>query len=134
LRRVVTKYRNHPSLLVWKGEDEPQWGKIPPEELRVYYETIHELDPNHPIWITQAPRGTVDDLRPYAAFYDIGAVDVYPVSYPPGIHAATTAKNKELSMVGDYTQLIREAGNRSKTTMMVLQICWSGVTKPGKTL
>jgi hypothetical protein len=132
LRRVVLKYRNHPSLLFWKGEDEPQWGKIPPEDLRLYYETIHSLDPNHPIWITQAPRGTADDLRPYSRFYDIGAIDIYPVSYPPGYHSGTD--NKELSVVGDYTREIQDAGNHSKATMMVLQICWSGVYKPGKTL
>ncbi len=133
LRRVVQKYRNHPSLLFWKGEDEPQWGKIPPEDLRIYYDTIHSLDPNHPIWITQAPRGTADDLRPYSRFYDIGAIDIYPVSYPPGFHAPKDSTNKGLSLVGDYTQIIKDANN-SKTTMMVLQICWSGVYKPGRTL
>lgn len=133
LRRVVMKYRNHPALLFWKGKDEPQWGKVPPEELRTYYETIHSLDPNHPVWITQAPRGTADDLRPYARFYDIGAIDIYPVSYPPGQHAPRDSKNKGLSLVGDYAQIIRDA-NDTRTTMMVLQICWSGVTKPGKTL
>lgn len=134
LRRVVMKYRNHPALLFWKGQDEPEWGKVPPEDLRVYYQTIHSLDPNHPIWITQAPRGTADELRPYSRFYDIGAIDIYPVSYPPGAHAPKESTNKELSLVGDYTQLIKDAGNHAKATMMVLQICWSGVTKPGKTL
>ena len=135
LRRVVGKYRHHPALLFWKGEDEPQWGKIPPEDLRIYYETIHSLDPDHPIWITQAPRGTLDDLRPYSRFYDIGAVDLYPISYPPGLHSGT--KNKELSAVGDYAKLIRDAGqnpHHPTASMMVLQICWSGVTKPGRTL
>ncbi len=59
LQRVVKKYRNSPAILFWKGEDEPQWGHYTPEDLRIYYQTVHELDPNHPIWITQAPRGTV---------------------------------------------------------------------------
>ena len=49
-------------------------------------------------------------------------------SYPPGEHAPKDSKNKDLSLVGDYAQLIREAGNHAKTNMMVLQICWSGVT------
>lgn len=133
LRRVVMKYRNHPALLFWKGKDEPQWGKIPPEDLRIYYDTIHSLDPNHPIWITQAPRGTAGDLRPYSRFYDIGAIDIYPVSYPPGRHVLQDTTNKDLSLVGDYTRLIKDA-NGPKTTMMVLQICWSGVYKPGRTL
>jgi hypothetical protein len=137
LRRVVTKYRKHPSLLFWKGQDEPEWGKIPAEDLRIYYETIHSLDPNHPLWMTQAPRGNLEALRPYSRFYDIGAIDIYPVSYPPGIHSEK-GHNTELSAVGDYAQLIRSATGISemakKGMMMVLQICWSGVTKPGKTL
>lgn len=132
LRRVVTKYRDSPAVLFWKGEDEPQWSHFPPQDLAIYYRTVHELDPNHPIWITQAPRGTVDDLRPYNPFYDIGAIDIYPVSYPPGTHSGIA--NKNLSVVGDYTKIIAEATEHKKPLMMILQICWSGVTKPGKTL
>jgi len=67
LRRVITKYRNSPAVLFWKGQDEPQWSHFAPEDLRVYFQTVHELDPNHPIWITQAPRGTVEQLRPYSS-------------------------------------------------------------------
>lgn len=132
LKRVVTKYRNEPALLFWKGEDEPQWGKVPPENLRVYYNTIHQLDPNHPIWITQAPRGTTADWKPYAPFFDIGAVDIYPIGYPPGKHSGTS--NHELSVVGDYAKQIRESVDFKKPTMMILQICWSGVTTNGRTL
>jgi hypothetical protein len=54
------------------------------------------------------------------------------VGYPPGEHSGIA--NKSLSVVGDYTKLIAEATDHRKTLMMVLQICWSGVTKPGKTL
>jgi len=132
LRRVVSKYRVNPALLFWKGEDEPQWGHFPPEDLRVYYQTVHELDPHHPVWITHAPRGTVEDLRPYNAFFDIGAIDIYPIGYPPGEHSGIA--NKNLSVVGDYTRIIADATDRRKPLMMVLQICWSGVTKAGKTL
>ena len=132
LRRVVNKYRDNPALFFWKGTDEPQWGKIPSEDLRGYFDTIHELDPQHPIWITQAPRGTVADWKPYSRFFDIGAVDIYPVSYPPGAHSGI--ENKELSVVGDYALRIRESTDYRKPTMMVLQICWSGVAKPTTTL
>ncbi len=131
LRRVVMKYRNHPALAFWKGADEPEWGKIPPANLRKFYEIVHELDPRHPVWITQAPRGALESLKNYAPVYDIGAMDVYPVSYPPGVHA--DIPNKNLSMVGDYAQRIAAAGG-AKPFWMVLQICFSGVTKPGRTL
>src|SRR5262249_7145592 len=55
LRRVVEKNRMHPAAAFWKGADEPEWGKIPVAQLRRFYEIVHELDPNHPVWITQAP-------------------------------------------------------------------------------
>jgi hypothetical protein len=100
--------------------------------LRIYRDTIHELDPNHPVWITQAPRGTAADLEPYSKFFDVGAIDIYPVSYPPGTHSGIA--NKNLSVVGDYTLLIRKAMDYQKPAMMTLQICWSGVIHPGKTL
>ncbi len=132
LKRVVEKYRDHPSIFFWKGADEPQWGKIPPQDLSTYYDTVHALDPHHPIWITQAPRGTVADWKPYSKYLDIGAVDIYPISYPPGTHSGIA--NKDLSVVGDYARRIREAVDFRKPTMMILQICWSGVAKPGKTL
>jgi hypothetical protein len=132
LKRVVSKYRDNPALLFWKGVDEPQWNKVPPENLRVYHDTIRALDPNHPVWVTQAPRGTVADLKPYSEFFDVGAIDIYPVSYPPGTHSGID--NKNLSVVGDYTLRIRQAIDHQKPAMMTLQICWSGVTKPGTTL
>ena len=132
LERVVRKYRDNPAIVFWKGDDEPQWGKVPVKDLQIYRDTIHRLDPNHPIWITQAPRGSVADWRPYSAYFDIGAVDIYPISYPPGTHSGIA--NKDISVVGDYALRIRQATDDRKPTMMILQICWSGVAKPGKTL
>lgn len=133
LRRVVTKYRTHKAVAFWKGADEPEWGKVPVEKLKRFYEIVHEVDPNHPVWITQAPRGSVESLKPYNAVYDVGAIDVYPISYPPGVHS--DIPNKSLSMVGDYGKRIADVtAGTGKPFWMVLQICFSGVTKPGKTL
>jgi hypothetical protein len=133
LRRVVRKYKSHPATAFWKGADEPEWGKIPPARLRRFYEIVHELDPDHPVWITQAPRGTAETLKPYNAVYDVGAIDIYPVSYPPGVH--TNLANKNLSMTGDFAKLIGDVtASAHKPFWMVLQICFSGVTKPGQTL
>jgi hypothetical protein len=133
LRRVVRKYRPHPATAFWKGADEPEWGKIPPAKLRRFYEIVHELDPDHPVWITQAPRGTAETLKPYNAVYDVGAIDIYPVSYPPGVH--TNLTNKNLSMTGDFAKLIGDVTAADhKPFWMVLQICFSGVAKPGATL
>jgi hypothetical protein len=131
LRRIVNKYKNHPGLGYWKGEDEPEWGKVPVAKVQRFYEIVHELDPKHPVWITQAPRGTIESLKRYDPYYDIGAIDIYPVSYPPGVHSLLP--NKGLSMVGEYADWLRQI-NPEKPFWMALQIAFSGVIKPGKTL
>lgn len=131
LRKVIERLKDNPGLGVWKGADEPEWGKLPVESLVRTRQIIRELDPNHPVWIVQAPRGTIETLRPYDPTYDILGCDIYPISYPPGIHSL--GKNKQISMVGDYTREMTEIAG-PKPVWMTLQIAWSGVVKPGKTL
>jgi hypothetical protein len=134
LRRVVRKFRNHPGLGVWKGDDEPQWGERPVGELVRTYEILREEDPHHPLWIVQAPRGTVEQLRPYNAAYDIGGVDVYPIGYPPGTHLADENENKDISAIGDYTQKMLRVVDGRKPIWFTLQIAWSGVEGRDRTL
>src|SRR5262249_11657496 len=87
-----------------------------------------------PIWIVQAPRGTVEELRAYNATFDIGGVDIYPVSDPPGRHLPATDKNREISAVGDYTQkMMRVLGGR-KPLWLTLQIAFSGTEPPKRPL
>jgi hypothetical protein len=132
LRRVVNQFKNHPGMGIWKGADEPEWGKAKVEPLVRAREIVRELDPNHPLALMQAPRGTVQSMRPYNAACDITGADIYPISYPPGTHSLLS--NKELSMVGDYTKTMMEVADGKMPVWMVLQIAWSGVVKPGKTL
>ena len=132
LREVINRFKNHPGLLAWKGVDEPEWGKHPLPPLLRARDIIRELDPHHPLVVIQAPRGTVQSLRPYNAAADIIGTDIYPVGYPPGTHSLLT--NKNLSLVGDYTRTMMEVAEGKMPVWMVLQIAWSGVIKPGKTL
>lgn len=133
LRNVVAKYRAHSGLGYWKGADEPELARVPVEQVQKFYDVVHELDESHPVWITQAPRGTLESLRRYNPAYDVGAVDIYPVSYPPGAHS--DLPNKNISVVGDYAARMQEAMQAEKPLWMVLQICWSGVSPArGKTL
>src|SRR5438093_4848036 len=60
LPQVVNRYKDHPGLGYWKGADEPEWGKVPVEKVQRFYDIVHENDPRHPVWITQAPRGTIE--------------------------------------------------------------------------
>ena len=94
LTKVVNALKGHPALLAYKGVDEPRnpfrgadW--IRPAGLVRAYKRVKELDPDHPLVIIQAPRGTVAELTPYRPAFDITGADIYPVAYPPGGHADT---------------------------------------------
>jgi hypothetical protein len=117
----------HPALGAWKGHDEPAHGNVPPDNLVRGHGVIASIDAAHPVVIIQAPRGTVTELTPYRPAFDITGVDIYPVAYPPGEHAARP--NKDLSVVGDMTQWIRKAAG-TKPAWVTLQIAWSGVLPP----
>jgi hypothetical protein len=132
LRKVVGRFRNHPGMGVWKGVDEPDWGKQPVPPMLRAREIIRELDPDHPIAVTHAPRGTVESMRRYNPSADITGADIYPVGYPPGTHSL--GANKQISMVGDYTRTMMDVAAGRLPVWMILQIAWSGVIKPGKTL
>jgi len=132
LRNIVDTFRNHPALGLWKNFDEAWWGGVPVADLQRGYSAIKQEDTNHPIVQTHAPRGTLQDLQPYNVAADILALDIYPVGYPPGTDSLLT--NKEISMVGDWTDFLGQVANGQKETWMIEQIAWSGVTPPGKTL
>jgi hypothetical protein len=132
LRQLVNRFKDHPAMGVWKHVDEPEWGKHPLPPMLRATQIIRELDPNHPIEITQAPRGTIETLRPYNAACNILAADIYPIGYPPGTHSLLP--NKEISMVGDFTKTMMQVTDGKMPVWMTLQIAWSGVIKPGKTL
>src|SRR3954469_12140968 len=130
LRRVVRFFKNNPGLGIWKGADEPQLGQRSVPALVRAYNVIHNEDPNHPVWIVHAPRGTVEELKPYDATYDIGGVDVYPVSYPLGRHLAESDSNRDISVIGDYTQKMLRVTEGRKPIWFTLQIAFSGTVPP----
>ena len=133
-KAVINRFKSHPGMGAWNSVDEPEWDKYPVEPLRRAYELIHQLDSNHPVSINHAPRGTVEALRGYNAACDITGCDIYPISYPPGLHVADVSTNRELSVVGDFTKRMMEVAGGKKPVWIYLQIAWSGVTKQGKTL
>jgi hypothetical protein len=129
LARVADGLQGHLALAAYKGVDEPRnpfrgasW--IRPDGLERAYQRLKQIDPEHPIVIIQAPIGTVAQLRPYRPAFDITGADVYPVSYPPGVHTRTA--NRDISVVGDVTRKMVQAAG-AKPVWMTLQIAWSGV-------
>jgi hypothetical protein len=119
---------------VYKGVDEPEWGEHPIPPMQRAYEIIQELDSNRPVVLIQAPRGTIQSLKKYNPVCDIAGFDVYPISYPAGIHSQFAETNSEISMIGDYTRRAVEMSEGQKSVWMTLQFSWSGVLKRGKTL
>jgi len=128
LRETIQRFRHHPALAVWKNMDEPAWGAASIEGMIQAYRFLKEIDPDHPVWMTHAPRNTVELLREYCRACDIVALDIYPVSVPMGKHSHLP--NKEISVVGDYAEWISSAADGKKPFWMVLQVCWSGVIPP----
>jgi hypothetical protein len=126
---IVNTFKNHPGMGVWKGADEPAnplRGKyiLPPAGCIRAHDRLKSLDPGRPLVIIQAPRGKVADLVPYRPAFDITGADIYPISYPPGIHADTA--NPDITLVGDMTRKMRQAAG-AKPVWMTLQIAWSGI-------
>ena len=127
LVKIVNGLKGHSALAAWKGLDEPALGSVPVAGLVRAYQRLHALDPDHPLVIIEAPRGTIAALTPYSAALDITGADIYPVSYPPGTHAG--GANTGISVVGDVTRKMVQAA-RGKPVWMTLQIAWSGVLPP----
>jgi hypothetical protein len=128
LTKIANGLKGHQALGVYKGVDEPanpnRPTPVPAAGLVRAYQKLKALDPDHPVVITQAPLGTVASLTPYRPAFDITGADIYPVSYPPGVHS--DLPNKDISVVGDVTRkMVTAAGG--KPVWMTLQIAWSGV-------
>jgi hypothetical protein len=128
LVRLVNGLKDHPALAVWKGVDEPanpnRPNPVPAAGLARAYNRLKQLDTDHPVVIIQAPLGPVDTLVKYRPALDMTGADIYPVSYPPGVHS--DLPNKDISVVGDMTRKMVQAAG-TKPVWMTLQIAWSGV-------
>jgi hypothetical protein len=127
LTKIVNAVGAHPALGAYKGIDEPAnapaASRIPIAALTRAHATLKALDAGHPLVLIQAPTGTVADLSAYQPAFDITGADIYPVSYPPGIHG--DGSNHDISVVGDTTKkMVAAAGG--KPVWMTLQIAWSG--------
>lgn len=116
--RVTEKVRKHPAFFGYMPSDEPLWKGIPVQRMRDYYNFVRKADPYHPIWINEAPRNEIPDLRLYAECADIFGVDIYPVPYPNG---HSNLPNKLPSVVGDYTRRFTEVVRGRKPIWMCLQ-------------
>src|SRR5919202_290397 len=130
LTKIVNAFKGDASLLAWKAYDEPRnpfrgadW--IRPAGLVRAYEKIKALDPHHPVVLIHAPPSPVAHLRPYAAACDVSGADIYPIAYPPGLHAG--GSNRDINVVGDIARKVRAAGGGKPFWVTILG-AWGGMT------
>lgn len=79
LKEEVIAFRDHPALLSWYINDEPDGQGRPPAILEAAYKTIHELDPYHPISVVFMMPSKAGDFR---HTMDIAMTDPYPIPGP----------------------------------------------------
>jgi len=86
VEKIVMDCRDHPGLLVWELQDEPNHPnnpyRYPPEQLKPTYDLIKRLDPVHPVWINLAV-GRLKDHQDYAHVADIHSDDINAVPVLP---------------------------------------------------
>jgi len=79
LKNEIIAFRDHPALLSWYINDEPDGQGRPPKVLEDAYKLIHELDPYHPVSIVfMMPQKAHD----YQNTMDIAMTDPYPIPGP----------------------------------------------------
>jgi len=125
LTPLIKRLAQHPALFMYNPADEPAWGRYNIEAFAATSHLIRSLDPNHPIFVTHAPRNTIAELARYNRYLDIGGSDIYPV-WKGGIDRHSDLPNKTLSVVGDETQKNLEALGDTKPVIETLQaFSWS---------
>ena len=125
----MRKIMNHPSCVGYYNVDEPAWaGKLSAPLVKAY-EYIRKIDPYRPIMLNEAPRGKIDDLRPYTYACDIYGVDIYPIPAP---NSHSDLDDKMMTSVGKYTDICREVVRDRKPVWMTLQAFAWGIFNKGK--
>ncbi len=107
-------------------DDESEMRLVPWEKLADVYRTIYEKAPGYVVWQNHAPRltaksgpyGTFANVRRYSQICDVTGIDIYPI--PEGGGHSNLA-NRDMSCVGEYTDLARSTVADKKPVWMVLQ-------------
>lgn len=130
LNKLSPEVIGHEATFGYLLIDEPMWKGIPLKNIITAYDFVRKTDPYRPIWINEAPRGTVKDLGEYSNAADIWGVDIYPVPAP---NSHSSLEDKGLTSVGKYTQIFCESVNYRKPILMALQgFSWHSFSKKPK--
>ena len=113
-------------------DDESEMRLVPLERMRMIYNILFETAPEYVVWQNHAPRltapdgapcGTFANVQRYSRVCDVTGIDIYPVPEGGG---HSDLKNRTVSCVGEYTDLVLDTVYRQKPVWMVLQAgAWS---------
>lgn len=117
----------HPAVVGYFSVDEPTWRGDPIAPYAAGYRFIRDrFDAWRPVYINEAPRGSVESLRPVADACDIYGVDIYPVPSP---NPHSELDDKTVTSVGKYTDICRDVTRNRKPVWMCLQgFAWGTLT------
>jgi len=79
LSAVIAAVRDHPALLLWEMDDEPEYNKIDLEKTRQGCAILKRHDPDHPILAVHWARTRPADLRRWGELCDVNGFNKYPV-------------------------------------------------------
>ena len=121
------KLAEHPAVVGYFSVDEPTWRGDPIEPYAAGYRFLRdEFDAWRPVYINEAPRGTVESLRPVPNACDIYGVDIYPIPSP---NPHSELDDKTATSVGKYTDICRDVTRGRKPVWMCLQgFAWGTLT------
>lgn len=126
--RKLHETMSHPAVIGYFNIDEPAWGGKPYQPIQEAYHFVRTLDPYRPIFLNEAPRGKVEDLRPYALASDAYGVDIYPIPSP---NSHSELADKMMTSVGKYTDICEEVTWHRKPIWMTLQgFAWRQWNEP----
>ena len=119
LRKEYAEVMKHPSMAMWYVTDEPAWrGEKAAPYVKAYERLLKYVDDEHPCFLNEAPRGSVQDNRPFSLSCDVYGVDIYPIPAP---NSHSGLDDKMMTSVGKYTDICRDTVRDSKPIWMTLQ-------------
>ena len=125
---LVPEILRHPALFAYNYCDEPWAREIPAYKFEAAERIFREIDPYHPLFINESPRGVVPEyLADYAKHSDIYGVDLYPI---PAAVRHSAISDKSMAAVGKYSDLYNAAADDKPVLMWLQGYQWHEDSSP----
>jgi hypothetical protein len=108
--------KDYSLYLGWYIRDEPAWNGFPLSIMEDFYNTFRDTNTKNLLLLNHAARNTTEVLKEYNKYTDIISVDIYPTQNGGG----TEMPNKDISVVGDEFEKIKQTKAREGQTFMII--------------